>query len=62
LGKYKCKQLPPVVEDIEGLVGGGLLELCAKEIVSLIKWARLIYVTWRQAVPVKPTDTLGHAL
>jgi hypothetical protein len=47
-----------MVEDIEGLVGGGgLLELCPKEIVSLLKWARLIYALWRQAVPAKPTDT-----
>ena len=37
--------------------------LCADEIVSLLKWARLIYAIWRrQAVPGKPTDTLGCSL
>ena len=40
MGSYQYEQSPPVVEDIEGLVGGSLLELCSEEnhVASEMNW------------------------
>jgi hypothetical protein len=49
VGNYQCEQLPPVVEAIEDLVGGGYWSYVPKR-MAFLKWARLTYFGLKRAV------------
>ena len=61
VGNYRCEQLPPVVEAIEDLVGGGYWSYAPKR-MAFLKWACLTYFGLKRAVlthdVVQTTDTL----
>ena len=49
VGNYRCEQLPPVVEAIEDLVGGGYWNYAPKR-MAFLKWAFLTYFGLKRAV------------